>query len=202
MSLRHGLLGILNSKPMTGYELDKEFKDSLAYFWEAKASQIYRDLYAMEKNGWLESERVMQEDKPNKRVYSITAKGRAEFFDWLSSPGADIQNATRVKSVFFMRLHFASETNREQALELLYSYREQCLTGMKEMEHVYESYIQTEHLYDPEVMMYSKLITLHGEMMRKTRLEWVEKAIEILENEGSNIEVTKNGLKIKLKGKR
>ena len=50
--------------------------------------------------------------------------------------------------------------------------------------------------------MYSKLITLHGEMKRKTRLEWVEKAIEILENEGSNIEVTKNGLKIKLKGKR
>ena len=73
----------------------------------------------MEQKGWLTSERVMQEEKPNKRVYTITAKGRAEFFDWLSSPGADMKNATRVKSAFFMRLFFAKETSREKALELL-----------------------------------------------------------------------------------
>ena len=180
MSLKHGLLGLLNYQPMTGYELDKEFKESLSHFWQAKPQQIYRELDAMEQKGWLESKRVVQEEKPNKRVYSITAKGKTEFMDWLSSPGKDIENATRVKSVFFMRLFFAGETSREQALELLYAYREQCLDSIKEMDAANEMFRKIESLYAPEEMVYWKLIMLNGEMMRKARFEWVEKAIEIL----------------------
>ena len=182
MSLKHGLLGLLNYQPMTGYELDKEFKESLANFWQAKPQQIYRELDAMEQKGWLASERIVQEEKPNKRVYSITAKGETEFLNWLSSPGKDIENATRIKSVFFMRLFFAGETSREQALELLYAYREQCLASMKEMNEANEIMRQTEalHHYASEEAIYWKLIMLNGEMMRKTRLEWVEEAIKIL----------------------
>ena len=183
MSLKYGLLGMLNYGPMTGDELDKEFKETLAHFWQALPSQIYRELDTMEKKGWLVSERVMQEEKPNKRVYSITDKGKMEFMDWLSSPGADIENATRVKSVFFLRLFFAGETSRKQALTLLNSYREQCIEGMKEMGDVNESFKQSETQYDPEEIIYWKLIAMHGEMMRKTRLEWVEKAIAILKND-------------------
>ena len=60
MSLKHGLLGLLNYGPMTGYELDKAFKASLSFFWQAKASQIYRELGTMEQNGWLTSKRIVQ----------------------------------------------------------------------------------------------------------------------------------------------
>ena len=181
MSLKHGLLGLLNYQPMTGYELDKEFKESLAHFWQAKPQQIYRELDAMEQKGWLASERIIQEDKPNKRVYSITDEGKAEFLDWLSSPEQDIENATRVKSTFFMRLFFAGEMRRKQALDLLYAYREQCLVGMKEMDEANEMMCQAEPYHDPEEAIYWKLIMMHGEMMRKTRLDWVEKAIDMLE---------------------
>jgi len=167
---------------MTGYELDREFKESLAHFWQAKSQQIYYELDAMEKKGWLVSERVIQEEKPNKRVYSITDKGKAEFMSWLASPGADIENATRVKSVFFMRLFFAGETSREQALDLLYGYREQCLIGMKEMDKANTLFSPAESPYSPEEIQYWKLIMMHGEMMRKTRLEWVEKAIRLLKS--------------------
>jgi len=182
MSLKHGLLGLLNHQPMTGYELDKEFKESLAHFWQAKTQQIYRELDAMEKCGWLASERIVQEDRPNKRIYSITAAGRAEFLGWLASPGADIANATRVKSVFFMRLFYADQTSPQQALELLYAYREQCLVGMREMEDILVLFNQPESFCGTDGVEYWKLIAMHGEMMRKTRLEWVEKAIEILEH--------------------
>ncbi|MCL2377689.1 MAG: PadR family transcriptional regulator [Defluviitaleaceae bacterium] len=162
--------------------MDKEFKETLAYFWQAKASQIYRELYAMEEYGWLVSERVAQEDKPNKRVYTITGQGKSELLNWLSSPEADIENATRVKSVFFMRLFFAGETSREQALELLYLYREQCLASLQEMDNVYESYNQVDPIYSSETVQYWKLVALNGEIMRKARLEWVEQAINILKS--------------------
>jgi len=184
MSLRHGLLGLLNYEPMTGYELDKEFKESLAHFWQAKPQQIYRELNAMEQNGWLTSERIPQEDKPNRRVYAITDKGKSEFLGWLSSSSEDIQSATRVKSVFLMRLFFAGEASREQAIELLCAYQEQCLVDIQKMNVAKAQLSQTDSLYDPDKAIYWQLIGMHGEMMRKTRLEWAKRAIAILENKG------------------
>lgn len=72
MSLKHGLLGLLNYGKMSGYELNKTFNDSLYFFWKIQISRIYRELNHMEKTGWLTSETVFQTDKPNKRLYSLT----------------------------------------------------------------------------------------------------------------------------------
>ena len=47
--LKHGILGLLNYKEMTGYEIMEIFRDSLNYFWDAKTSQIYRELQGLEQ---------------------------------------------------------------------------------------------------------------------------------------------------------
>ncbi len=47
-TLKYAILGLLNRKSMTGYELKKEFETTLFEFWNAKHSQIYpelKDLY-------------------------------------------------------------------------------------------------------------------------------------------------------------
>ena len=44
LSLRHGLLGLLAGRPMSGYELTKTFDGSLRYVWAAQHSQIYPEL--------------------------------------------------------------------------------------------------------------------------------------------------------------
>ncbi|MEN6635102.1 MAG: PadR family transcriptional regulator, partial [Clostridiaceae bacterium] len=72
MSLKHGILGLLNYSPMTGYDLSKSFQNSLNHFWQAQTSQIYRELRDMEKLGWIASETVIQTDKPNKNIFSLT----------------------------------------------------------------------------------------------------------------------------------
>ena len=183
MSLRHGLLGLLNYKPMTGYEINKEFYESLGHFWQAKSQSIYRELDAMEKDGWLISERIIQEEKPNKRVYSITAKGKTEFLEWLSSPETDIEKTLHVKNAFLMRVAFSGEASREQALDLLRSYREVCLAGIQKVKEADEVIVRDEATYSNDIMKYWKLVALHGEILRKARLEWAEKAIAILEGE-------------------
>lgn len=58
--LKHGILGLLNYGDMSGYEICEVFKDSLSYFWTAQISQIYREIGAMEKNGWIEKRVVEQ----------------------------------------------------------------------------------------------------------------------------------------------
>ena len=182
MSLKHGLLGLLSYESMTGYELDKEFKGSLGYFWQAKGSQIYRELDAMEQNGWLVSERIIQDEKPNKRVYSITPEGKAEFMSWLASFEEDVKDSMSMKSAFLMRLFFAAELDRHHALKLLRSYREVCVARIKEIEKAVEIVTQLEAEF-PEQAIYWKLTVMQGEMVCRARLEWVEKSIAILENE-------------------
>ena len=81
MSLKHALLGFINYGPMTGYELKKFFDTSVAHFWNAELSQIYPALKAMESEGLVEMKVEVQDDRPNRKVYSITENGRRELLN-------------------------------------------------------------------------------------------------------------------------
>jgi len=181
MSLKHGLLGLLNCEgSTTGYELDKFFKNSLIYIWHAKTSHIYRELSKMESLGWLTSERVLQEEKPNKRVYSITPEGKAELLRWLSSPDIGLDGGT--KSAFLMRMFFAGEIGTEGALKLLAEYKEKALSVGNEISNVQKMILEDENDF-PKHAAYWKLTALHWELSYKAAIEWVDKAIAILKEE-------------------
>lgn len=86
MSLDHILLGILNDKPLSGYEVNKWYQHVLKYFWPADQRTIYRALNRMYDNGWLLADLVVQDDSPNKKVYQLTPNGKVELKKWLSTP--------------------------------------------------------------------------------------------------------------------
>ena len=185
MSLKHGLLGLLNYKSMTGYELDKEFKESLAYLWTAKASQIYRELDMMEQSGWLTSERVIQEDKPNKRVYSITDQGKTEFLKWLISYDP-FTGPAKHKNTFLMRLFFGGEIEKEHTEQLLHKAKEKTLETFRELETI-KGWFETGEIFeiseDPKKIIYWKLTLMYGEIMNKAQVEWIDEAITLLEED-------------------
>ncbi|WP_054813603.1 PadR family transcriptional regulator [Nocardia arizonensis] len=86
MALEHALLVSLTERAGSGYELARRFDKSIGYFWSASHQQIYRVLKRMEDAGWLNSETVAQEGKPDKKVYSVNAAGRAELSRWIAEP--------------------------------------------------------------------------------------------------------------------
>lgn len=184
MSLKHGLLGLLNYSSMTGYELDKAFKASLSFFWQAKTSQVYRELDAMEMNGWLSSQRIIQSEKPNKRIYTITEKGKKELANWLSLGETHIDDAMRVKSAFLMRIFFGGETNLQQSLDLLYKYRESCLQAIQGFGEAHNAISEYgEMVCDERKSIYWEITLLYGESYYEAGLNWANKAIAILEKE-------------------
>lgn len=184
MSLKHGLLGLLNYGSMTGYELDKAFKASLSFFWQAKTSQIYRELDAMERHGWLTSQRVIQSEKPNKRVYTITEGGKEELVKWLSSPESDIVDAMHVRSAFLMRVFFAGETSIQQSLEMLRRYRQKCLESSEGLRVAYDAISDYGAIVsDEKKSKYWEIVVLYGEAFFDAGLSWTDKAIAILEEE-------------------
>ena len=79
MALPHAILVALCEQAGSGYELASRFDRSIGYFWAATHQQIYKTLRAMDADGWVSVEVVAQHGRPDKKVYSVTAAGRADY---------------------------------------------------------------------------------------------------------------------------
>lgn len=86
MSLRHAILVILLEKEGTGYEIAKQFDGSLGYFWQATHQQIYKELGKLANEGLVTFKAIEQTDKPTKKLYRVTADGRATLIKWMRQP--------------------------------------------------------------------------------------------------------------------
>ncbi len=84
--LEYAILGFLNYRPHSGYDLKKHFDHTISHFWSAEQSQIYRTLGTMAGAGWVEMEVIDQSDRPDRKVYSITETGRGALRGWLTEP--------------------------------------------------------------------------------------------------------------------
>lgn len=115
MQLRHAILGLLDIAPQSGYDLGRAFARSVAHFWHADQSQVYRTLDRLEVDGAIETKTIPQQGKPDRRVHSLTDVGRAELSEWLRSPIESLQP----KEPFLARLFFAAELGIDGVLALL-----------------------------------------------------------------------------------
>jgi PadR family transcriptional regulator AphA len=104
MSLQHGILGLLTYGPKAGYDLVKIFGESLAHFWAAQPSQIYRDLDSLVANGLIEPSKKVQRGHLTKTLHRITDAGKAELFRWLSEDSAG--RSPPVRSTLLIKLFF------------------------------------------------------------------------------------------------
>ena len=82
MALGDAILACLTERPMTGYELAKTFDSSIGFFWRASHQQIYRELQQLRAQRLVDSKDVIQTERPNKTVYTITKKGLDHVRAW------------------------------------------------------------------------------------------------------------------------
>ncbi|MGV0642436.1 PadR family transcriptional regulator [Mycolicibacterium sp. XJ879] len=86
MALPHAILVALSEQPGSGYELARRFDRSIGYFWAASHQQIYRTLRTMEDDGWVHATPVVQQGRPDKKVYTVSDAGHAELARWIAEP--------------------------------------------------------------------------------------------------------------------
>ena len=98
MSLAHVLLTSLLEKPSTGIELARRFDRSMGFFWNATHQQIYRELNAMLKNGWI-STLDLGDANARKKTYQVEAQGRHALASWMveQSPPAQLREELMVR---------------------------------------------------------------------------------------------------------
>lgn len=84
--MEHAILVSLAEQPASGYDLARRFDRSLGFFWSATHQQIYRTLGRMEGAGLVRAEVRRGEGAPDRKVFSLTADGRAELTAWTQQP--------------------------------------------------------------------------------------------------------------------
>jgi DNA-binding PadR family transcriptional regulator len=103
-------LVMLTDGPASGYDMKKCFESSFGHFFSAGYGSIYPALATLARNGMVEFEEVPQDGKPDRKVYTITEKGREELMHGLSNP----KPTHKVRSEFLAMMCFAHLMTDEQ----------------------------------------------------------------------------------------
>lgn len=115
MPLAHAILGFLDYAPMSGYDLKKYFDQSIAHFWSATQSHIYKALESLEAQGWAEPKIIPQAGRPNRKEYHITEAGRAELRRWVVTP----LPLAATREAWLIQIFFSHASSNEEIAALL-----------------------------------------------------------------------------------
>lgn len=182
MSLKHGILGLLTYESMSGYEIMKIFNDSLSFFWNAQTSQIYRELNSIEEEGWVTCELVQQDDKPNKKIFTITKSGMDELVKWLD--GHDPSKIMNYRDDMTLRVFFSGNSSRVELVKELihyYNLNKKFFNGLKKVES--ETDLRAEHFKKYEDKIYWTMAIKRGQIKAQANMKWVKDCLDLLEEE-------------------
>lgn len=109
------ILGILLENPATGYEIKEKFSTSFSNFYNASFGSIYPILHKLTQENKVAFKTVVQEGKPNKKIYSITKEGKIAFQQYLRQP----VEGEKIKWDFMARLFYSKYLTRQERIDLI-----------------------------------------------------------------------------------
>jgi len=173
-TLKYAILGLLNMKDMSGYDLSEEFGFSLNEFWHASHSQIYPELKKLTAEGMIEYEEDSKGEGLVKKIYHITDLGRKDFINWLSK---DEEIGETPKDVFRLRMFFSSRLPGERRLELLKNH---LMRHELRISHLKNNMTKFSKVPQKDSDEFGDYLVLMGAIMREEMtIEWIKKCIEL-----------------------
>ncbi|NBD25206.1 PadR family transcriptional regulator [Paenibacillus glycinis] len=164
-TLSYGLLSLLSHAADSGYDLMLKIQP----FWPAKHSQIYPLLAQLESGGYVQHKLVVQTDKPDKKIYSITDKGLNALRNWLTLPTDEpVTRDELVLKIFCMEQGDTADILHMLETRLAY-YQDQ----LQWLQSKKETYAQL----NPSPSLGIILLMQKGEFSVKADLEWTQWAM-------------------------
>jgi DNA-binding PadR family transcriptional regulator len=160
--VREVLLALLAKESSHGYQLRARLELALGPLAAAlNAGQVYVTLNRLEKAGLVTSQRVGQADRPDRKVYELTAVGRARVVEWL----ADTSWPKPAPAEFHLKLVAAAAAGLGDPVRLVDLQRHALLAGLADA--------QRAALAEPDGSVAGLL--LEGVVLRlQADLRWLE----------------------------
>lgn len=180
---RFAVLGILTFGPMSGYDIRKVFGLGPGHFWQESYGQIYPILRALQGEGLVtrsaERGREPRRGRPPRKVYALTAKGRAALRNWLPDP----PEAQPPRHEILLKLFFGRHAAPGVCAGHLQRERERLL-GQRERYGEIERLLRERCAGDPDAPF--QLITLrYGQHLTDSLVDWCEESLRALARAGA-----------------
>ena len=165
--MRHLLLGLLAKEPAHGYELKRLLDERLGQLSPpVNIGQIYTTLRRLERDGLVSSAEVSQPDRPDKRVFELTAQGRDDLGQWLAETTVDV----RVREPVFLKLVVAMSGGGPDPLALVDRHRRALLRRLREV----------QILEDPNARPVERMAVEGAVLHLQADLRWLEVCEQLL----------------------
>jgi PadR family transcriptional regulator AphA len=175
MDVKTLCLGLLSNGEACGYELKKTFESLFKHFFPAGYGSIYPALADLAAAGLVECEEIPQTGKPDRKVYSITDKGRESFEKSLKNT----EPRHKLRSDFLAVMYFA-ELLDDARLSTLLDDRIEAFEDA--VEHI--ASIETQMGNDAPAG--AKFVAGFGAVVAKAAAEYIETNRHLLTNTDSS----------------
>ena len=124
------ILGFLQIRDLTAYDIKKAMEQSVNYFYSSSFGSINPALKKLEKATMVTCNEVIEKSRV-KKYYTVTEKGKEMYREWLAEP----INVGRIKEDSLVRLFFMGDTDKETQMKLIEDY----LVELAETKQVFEA---------------------------------------------------------------
>jgi DNA-binding PadR family transcriptional regulator len=123
MTVREGLLALLQEGPRHGYQLKTEFEAATGGVWPLNVGQVYTTLDRLERDGMVRITAAAAQ--PGQKVYEITHDGAQELGAWWEAVPAD---EPPPRDELMLKVLMAIERGNEHGLRVVTRQRTELLS--------------------------------------------------------------------------
>ncbi|MFD7609973.1 PadR family transcriptional regulator [Streptomyces sp. NPDC059828] len=138
MSIRHGLLALLDRGPRYGSQLRTEFESRTGATWPLNVGQVYTTLGRLERDGMVVQD---GEDEAGHVLYAISDTGRAELRSWYERP---VDRSSPARDELSIKLAMAVGTSTVDIREVIQSQRRHTVKAMQDYTRLKAQALETE----------------------------------------------------------
>ena len=173
MGLRYAVLGMLSREPNTGYGLQRLLHGSLSHVWDARLQQVYAELGKLLERGLVTVELFELPNRPNKKVYTLTAMGNEVLDEWLSGR----EEAHYLRDNLLVKLYCLDRLPRERTARHLEEHRVASAEALAQLRSV------RGKLSRHDSSNLGERLTLEAAITREeAEVSWCERATALLED--------------------
>lgn len=174
-SSTQALLGLLTIAPMSGYDLGRTVRSSIGHIWSESYGQIYPSLKKLAASGMVVCRTKKQKGKPERRVYSITPKGRERLLQWLLAP----PQPEVPRNEMLLKLFFGAQVPTEVLIRNVEAMAAQHRALLYKFEQTERDEIDGNAHY-PDAPFW-KMAVRFGQIEMQAHLQWAEETLASLQ---------------------
>lgn len=170
MSINYTILGLLEGKDMSGYDLKKVMQELDFLPWSGNNNQIYKALVQLLDEGLVVNRTEHKDGAPSKKIYSITQLGKSTLHTWVRENPPSLPE---FKKIFLAQLAFAGEEGETLLEQYQVQLEEQLAYHQEKQKRQIGFPHDTERQTYIWTMLYENLIDTY-----RCELNWAKKMKE------------------------